>query len=202
MKALTGVQASMKDRRKTLDQVYDKDRETNAYVINVVVKKYEDIFNDLDPSPFKRRDLNSNLIRCLEDCSSDIPLRYNIILQFQVPESKRNMELEERIKTGLKTYFSFIMNSFTRRIKMSDRRSMCFVGISFLLLLAASFMNSLGIDNILFQTLTEGFFIGGWVFLWEAISSYSIKKIEIKNQHRQYKRLLSSPIKFHSYDKA
>jgi hypothetical protein len=71
----------MRDKLKALDQVYDKDSDTDAYVINIVVKRYEDIFNNLDPSPFKRRDLNSNLISFLEDCSSDIPLRLKTIIQ-------------------------------------------------------------------------------------------------------------------------
>jgi hypothetical protein len=190
----------MRTRLKVLDQIYDRDLKTDAYVINVVVNKYEDIFNNLDPSPFKRRDLNSNLISFLEDCSSDIPLKQRTVIQFQVPKSGRRQDLEDLITTGLRTYFSFIMNSYSRRIKMINERNMVFVGISFLLLLAASFMTRLKVDNLFFTTLNEGIFIGGWVFMWEAISSNSIEKREIKNRYRQYKRFFDSPIEFKSYD--
>ena len=185
---------------KALDQVYDRDPKTNAYVINVVVNRYEDIFNNLDPSPFKRRDLNSNLISFLEDCSSDIPLRQKTIIKFKVPSSVRKQDLEDLIKAGLRTYFSFIMSSYSRRIEVTNKRSIFFVGISFILLLAASFMSSLDIQNLLFVTLNEGIFIGGWVFMWEAISSYWINKKEIKNRYRHYKRFFDSPINFQSYE--
>ena len=190
----------MKNSLKTLNQMYDRDSDSNAYIINVVVKKYEDIFNNLDPSPYKRRDLNSNLISFLEDCSLDIPLQFKTLLQFQVPKAIRNEDLEYRITLGLGNYFSYIMNSFSRRLKMIDDRSMAFVGISFALLLIATFMTRLDIDNLFSQTINEGIFIGGWVFLWEAISSYSIKKKEVKNEYRHYKRFCRSPINFCSYD--
>ena len=180
--------------------MYDLDSDTSAYIITAVVNKYEDIFNNLDPSPFKRRDLNSNLINFLEDCSLDIPLQLNTLLQFQVPNSIRNEDLERRISLGLGNYFSYMMNTFLRRLKMVNRRSMYFVGISFLLLLTATFMARLNVDNLLFQTVNEGIFIGGWVFMWEAISSSSIKKKEIKNQYQHYRRFYESPIKFCSYD--
>jgi hypothetical protein len=188
----------MKDKQKTLDALYDKEKSSNAYIINVSVKAYEDIFNNLDPAPFRRRDLNVDLIRFLEDCSLDIPLRFKTIIQFHVPEKIRAEELETRIATGLRNYFSFIMSSYRRRIKLSDQRSMYFVGISFLLLLLASFMNRFDFQSLLFKTINEGVIIGGWVFMWEAISSYSIKKREITNQYKYYKRFLESPIHFQS----
>ena len=83
---------------------------------------------------------------------------------------------------------------------MINERNIFFVGISFLLLLAASFMTRLKVDNLFFTTLNEGIFIGGWVFMWEAISSNSIEKKEIRNRYGQYKRFFDSPIEFRSYD--
>jgi hypothetical protein len=59
---------------------------------------------------------------------------------------------------------------------MTNERSLYFVGISFVLLPVASFMSNLDLKNIFLQIIDEGIFIGGWVFMWEAISSYSIKK--------------------------
>jgi len=185
-----------------LDQIYDQDLETGAYVITAVVNRYEEIFNNLDPSPFKQRDLNSDLTNFLEDCSLDIPLQCLTILQFQVPKLIRNEDLERRIRIGLGNHFSYMMHSHSRRLKMIDKRSLYFVGISFLLLLAATFMTGLDVDNLLFEALNEGIFIGGWVFMWEAISSSSIKRREIKNEYRHYRRFFESPIKFCSYDAA
>jgi len=186
----------MKHKQKLVDQVYDREPETGDYIINIVINRYEDIFNNLDPAPFKRRDLNSDLIRFLEDCSSDIPLKNKIILQFQLPAPNRNENMEALITKGLRTYFSFIMNTFSRKIRLTNERSLFFVVISFLLLLIASFMANFDTADIFYLTLNEGIFIGGWVFMWEAISSSSIKKREIRNQFRQYKRFFGSKIQF------
>jgi hypothetical protein len=108
--------------------------------------------------------------------------------------------MEDIVTKGLRNYFSFIMGIYTRRIKMTNERSIYFVGISFFLLLVASFMTSFDLENIFLQTVNEGIFIGGWVFMWEAISSYSIKKREIKDRLRHYRRFFDSPIKFRPYD--
>ncbi|MBL7006753.1 MAG: hypothetical protein ISR78_06725, partial [Spirochaetia bacterium] len=68
--------------RKLINKVYDYNPETQAYIIKVSIKQYTHIFNDLDPAPLKRRDLNQDLLNYLDDCSFDIPLGYKVNIQF------------------------------------------------------------------------------------------------------------------------
>jgi hypothetical protein len=44
--------------------------------------------------------------------------------------------------------------------------------------------------------MVEGLFIGGWVFLWEAIALFVFKNRDINLQIRRYERFKEAPIKF------
>ena len=42
--------------------------------------KYEDIYNEWDPTPFKKRDIEEEFIKYVIDSSTDIPMKYNLDL--------------------------------------------------------------------------------------------------------------------------
>ena len=82
--------------KKPLEKIYEKDEATNSFIISVTIENYADIFNELDPAPFRKRDLDQDLRDYLEDSSSDIPLKYGIILQFNISVESQNVEKEEK----------------------------------------------------------------------------------------------------------
>jgi hypothetical protein len=47
-------------------------------IISVAIEKCAYIFNELDPAPFRKRDLDHDLRIYLEDSSLDIPLKHKI----------------------------------------------------------------------------------------------------------------------------
>ena len=189
---------AMVTRKKSdLEKIYPRDSETKSFIIQAAVNQYNDIFNELDPAPFKKRDINQELKDYLEDCSLDIPLRYNVILQFSIPKSARDHEKEKSIESGLKTYFSFLMKSLEKNLKRSYQKNFIYIITAFVLLLTASFTGTfIGTKDVILFTLVQGLYIGGWVFLWEAISSFSFYNRDIKYEYRQYKRFYNAPIYF------
>jgi hypothetical protein len=191
----------MRYDERALEKIYERDNELNAFIISVAIEDYIDIFNQLDFAPFRIRDLNHDLRIFLEECSSDIPLRYNIIIKFTVSREKQDSEKEEKIKVGLKTYFSNARNSLKREIQNSHQKSAFYVLASFVLLLASYSLRPLILDNIVFSTLVEGISIGGWVFLWEAISTFAFRNRDIKEKYKQYKRFSHTPILFSYFQK-
>ncbi len=59
----------MEHTDKTLEKIYERDKATGAYIISVAIDKYTDIFNEWDPAPFRKRDIDQDLRYFLEDCS-------------------------------------------------------------------------------------------------------------------------------------
>lgn len=186
---------------KALERIYERDEKTKAFIISVAIENYVDIFNELDSAPFRIRDINHDLLVFLEECSSDIPVKYDIIVRFTVSKEKQDLEKEEKIKTGLKTYFSNVKNSLKREIQGSYQKSAFYMVASFLLLSVSYSLRPLIMDNIAFSTAVEGISIGGWVFLWEAISSFAFKSRDTREKYSHYKRFSTVPIQFSYFPK-
>ncbi|XES77806.1 MAG: hypothetical protein ACBZ72_02735 [Candidatus Bathyarchaeia archaeon] len=184
---------------KTLERIYERDKQSGAFIISVAIEKYPDIFNELDSAPWRRRDLDHDLRVFLEESSSDIPLRYDITLQFNVSQEKQDVEKEDRIRTGLRTYFSFVRNSLQRDIRLSYQKSALYGLGSFLLLFTSYSLQARVLGNLFLTTLVDVISIGGWVFLWEAISTFAFKSRESREMYRQYKRLTVAPVRFYYY---
>lgn len=70
---------------------------TNAFIIAAAFEKCSDFFNILDPSPLRKRDLSRDLRAYLEDCSSDILLKQDIILQFNLKMKPRMNRRRKRL---------------------------------------------------------------------------------------------------------
>ncbi|MBK6573009.1 MAG: hypothetical protein IPG21_11140 [Saprospiraceae bacterium] len=145
---------------------------------------------------FVKRDLDSDLMTYMEESSVDIPLKYPLILQFNAPTDIRDSEKEQRVITGIKTYFQFMIRSYKREINQVYQRSITYILSAFALLLFGFYLNNWSSKNILYETLVEGLNIGGWVFLWEAIVLFVFKNRDTRIQCKRYERLENSPIHF------
>lgn len=186
----------MKRADAAMERIYERDPDSNAIIIGTTSERYTDIFNELDPAPFRRRDLNHDLRIFLEESSADIPLKNDIILQFNLSNETQDQKKEERIISGLKTYFNLIEHQLAGEINKSYQKGATYVIIAFLLLLVAYSLRSITLGDAVFTTLVEGINIGGWVFLWEAISTFAFKKRDVRNRKRHYARFGKAQIHF------
>ena len=187
---------SMKTKKSLFEKIYDRDPASRAVIIKTSIDHYTDIFNDLDPAPFKTRDIAPDLRLYLEDCSTDIPLKHDIVMQFDAPKSIKDNDKEKKVISGLNTYFQFLMRTYKRDISSAYKKSIVYIVTSLILLSFAFYLTSIIPEDFLFVTLVEGLYIGGWVFLWEAMALFVFKNREIKLKFRRYERLYKASISF------
>ncbi|MGD6852503.1 MAG: hypothetical protein ACQCN6_10640 [Candidatus Bathyarchaeia archaeon] len=185
----------MKHDERTLERIYEKDKATDAFIISIALDRYVDVFNELDSAPWRRRDLDHDLRIFLEDCSSDIPLKYDIIIQFNVEQEKRDPIKEERLKVGLKTYFTFVRSNLQKRIRRSYERSLIYGVVAFFLIFVSYSLAAVSINPLL-ASLFDVVAIGGWVFLWEAISTLAFEGRDAREKLKTYQRFSISEVRF------
>ena len=70
-----------------LDKLFRFDKKANAYIIDIFIKDYESLYSDLDFSPLKNKDLNDEFIDHLENSIEDIPFKYNLLININMPEN-------------------------------------------------------------------------------------------------------------------
>ncbi|NJL45571.1 MAG: hypothetical protein HC922_07240 [Leptolyngbyaceae cyanobacterium SM2_3_12] len=182
-------------------EVYTLDPSTNRYMIEIALDQYEDIFNEWDPAPFKRREIDSDLKLYLEVSTEEIPFKCPIELFFFLPKGYRNETMEEESRIAFKNYFGFKLNFLKRDLRRVNTRLLRYIFLGFLLLWVGTTYPGHDAETTWSTVVTEGIFIGGWVFLWEAVSLFFFTKREIYHEYQINKKILNAPIFFKEVEK-
>ncbi|MGK0468716.1 MAG: hypothetical protein ACJAX4_004055 [Clostridium sp.] len=179
-----------------LQKIYEKNPTTGNYVIQVALDKYNDIFNDWDHAPFKKRDMDPDLAIFLENCFEEIPDKYGVDICFYLPKEGKDVNREESLIAGIKTYYSFYLHQEIKVLKENYHKIVKYIIASLSLLAVSVFLTTTVGNNIFLGTIQQGFNIGGWVFLWEVISMVFFRGREVSSEITKYQRFLSSLIYF------
>lgn len=185
-----------KKRFNYLKKVYKVEGNSKTFIVEISLDDYNDIFNDWDPAPFKRRDIDPDLNHFLLDSSEDIPLKYPLKLCFFIPKEEKDLKEEELAKSGLKNYFDFLIIDLIRKLKILRQKGALYIITSFIFLTVAAILKTKLEVGILTDTLLEGLFIGGWVFLWEAFTLLFFSSYDLYRELKVYKRLSNANIQF------
>jgi len=186
----------MKRKKKsTLDRLYSYDKKNNAYKIDISLDKYEDIYNEWDPTPFKKRDIEEEFIKYVIDSSVDIPMRYNLDLELYLPEKMYDEKKEKNAKAAIKSYFNYLLDRNKRTLSTSIARCMrsAFIGI---ILLAFYYISLSDTSGDVARVLVEGVSILGWVALWDVGEELLLNLISNYNKRRNLKRISRAKVEF------
>lgn len=185
-----------KSRRSQTSQIYRKFEDTDRLMIEVALDNYEDIFNEWDPTPFKRRDIDPDLRTFFEECSDEISLKHDIAIVFFLPKGEIDMEKQEKCVEGLHNFFRFNKYLVEKEMVRSRKNAVKHVLIGIVFLVIAVLFEHQFEKDVLFDILGQGLFIGGWVFAWEAVSTVAFRHSELLYSIREWERFLDAPIAF------
>lgn len=179
-----------------LERIYRQNPDSGAFLIEVALDRYEEIFNEWDPAPYKRRDLNPDLRYYLEQCSGDIPLAKPIELFFTAPMQIRNEEKERSVREGLATYLSYMLNSACKDLRRLHRLSLIHLCAALVLLTAVTYVSRRPESSIGIAVLRDGLTIGSWVFTWELISLFFFRRFDLRRELKKWRRLAGAVVSF------
>ncbi len=173
---------------------YQKDAD-GKYRIPVRLKKYEDIYSDWDPSPFKRRDIEEDFIEYIWDSALDIPLKEDFVVVFLVNEELRDNKKESQLLKALNNHFNYSLSKLQRVYFEEKKKSLRYlvIGIIFAIVAYSNFFEGVGIWNKVFE---EGIIIGTWVFFWEAFYDYFIECQSTRQELKLIKKFLKTEYLF------
>lgn len=184
-----------KKKLETLS-LYRTNAENNAYLIEVSLEDYSELFNGWDASPVRRKDLEPELLDYLEEAGTEIPIKQSIELVFYLPKDKRDAERDERSITTIQNNFKVVNQMIQKKIERNYRRLLVYVTLSLIFLVAAYLLRNVTTLSLLTNIMIEGFFIGGWFLLWEAFSLFFFDTHEYKIRQKIFKRFIDSKIIF------
>lgn len=164
-------------------------------MIEIALDRYADIFNKWDPAPFKRREVEPDLENYLARSSDEITFRYPIELYIAVPEGTRDEQIEEELRNGIEKHFTFKIYLLRKDLNKNNTHILgCILAGSLLLAIATILQGTP--NKVLPSIFAQGLQIGGWVFLWEAVSLFFFANHELYHRYRTSRRLRNAPIIF------
>jgi len=184
-----------KKKLETLS-LYRTNPENNAYLIEVSLDDYSELFNGWDASPVRRKDLEPELLDYLEEAGTEIPIKQAIEMVFYLPKDKRDAEKDERSILTIQNNFKVVNQMIQKKIERNYRRLLVYVTLSLIFLVAAYLLRNVTTLSLLTNIMIEGFFIGGWFLLWEAFSLFFFDTHEYKIRQKIFKRFIDSKIIF------
>jgi hypothetical protein len=186
----------MKRKDQLLNEIYALDHVNQAYMIEAALDYYTDIFSEWDPAPFKRRELDPDLQLYLESSADEIPFKYPIEVCFTLPSGTRDTAMEQEVLAGLRNSVDFKLYLMRKEIRLINSRTFRYILAGLGTLWVARIFSGPAEINDVTAVLTEGLFIGGWVFLWEAVSLFFFSNRDLYYRYRTYKRLREAQVIF------
>jgi len=186
-------------KKNAFQNLYNINPETQAYMIEVSLDDYAELFNGWDASALRRKDLEPELLNYLEQAAYEIPLREKLELVFYLPKELKNEDKESRSLTGIKNNFHVVLFFIDKTLKKIYRQIATYITLSTFFIFTAYFIRDISNIQLAFSIIIEGLFIGGWFLLWESFNLFFFSSYETRHRKKIYEKFLNSSIYFKNY---
>ncbi len=184
----------IRSNEKFYQDLYRYDESDGTYIVEVSLDEYEDVYDEWDPSPFKKRDIEDEFDDFIWDSANDIPLKFKIKIVLYLPKAQKNDVKEKALREAYDNFYSFRLIRAYKTQKNIQKKILTYLMMSLTFLYIGYFYSAE--SGIVMSVLKEGIFIGGWVFLWEVFTLIFITLGEERKVSKIVKRLLDSKICF------
>jgi len=169
-------------------------------LIEVSVTTPEQLFNSLDPFPFRERDLDKEAEEFIVGWARELPQTSAIRIRVHMPRANVGKWSADEMQQAFHSYFAYREAALGRDLSelfRNGRRSLL-IGLTVLLLSVATselFRASFGHEGI-FAVLNEGLIILGWVANWRPLEIFLYDWWPIVSRQRLYRRLSAASAEF------
>jgi hypothetical protein len=168
-------------------------------VIEIHVAELKQLFNAIDPSPFREKDLDPKAEEFIVSWAQDLPADARLALVVYLDRRAGLPEEAAILRDAMHQYFSQRALATRRRLRQLFRvgRTSLAIGITFLAvsLLVGDFVSKLLQGNTLGELLRESLLIGGWVAMWRPMELFLYDWWPIRLEARLFDRLSEMPVR-------
>ena len=161
-------------------------------LIEVHVADLKQLFNSLDPTPFRRRDLDPAAEEFIVSWARELHKEGPLGLLVHVDREAAAPEASETVHEAVRDHFARLANLERQRLRQLFQvgRTSLVIGLACLAgsILAGDLIASM-IDGRFSGVLQESLLIGGWVAMWRPIEVFLYDWWPIRAQARLFDRL-------------
>ena len=168
-------------------------------VIEVRVSELLQLFNSIDPAPFRERDLDPAVEAFIVDWSREAPASAPLALLVRVDRPAKSADDAAVVRDAIHQFFAQRAIASRRRLRRLFRvgRVSLLIGLAVLtisLIAAQSVFRRAG-GTGLSGIFRESLLIGGWVAMWRPLEIFLYDWWPIRAEARLFDRLAAMPVR-------
>jgi hypothetical protein len=171
----------------------------HCQLIEIRITELRQLFNAIDPSPFRQRDLDPRAEEFIVDWASDLPADkpWGLVVHLDRPAGRADEAVA--LREAIHEYFGQRALASTRRLRALFHRGRISLVIALAFLTAsiaigdavAGYLD----DSRLGGIVREGFLIGGWVAMWRPLEVFLYDWWPIRAEGHLLQRLSTMPVR-------
>lgn len=166
-------------------------------VIEVHVSELKRLFNAIDPSPFRERDLDPKAEEFIVGWAKDLPTDAQLALLVHLDRPAGLPEEGAALRDAVHEYFRQQAAATRRRLRQLFRRgrTSLLIGIVFLAaLIGLADLIAEHVSSKVAEVVRESLLIGGWVAMWKPLEIFLYDWWPVRREARVYDRLATMPV--------
>ena len=167
--------------------------------IEIHVGELRQLFNAMDPSPFREKDLDPHAEEFIVSWARALPREAPLALVVHLDRSEDLFHETKALREAVGEYFRYRAESERRRLKQLFRngRISLLIGGLFLaaLILAGDLVANAMSGQRIGEILRESMLIGGWVAMWRPLEIFLYDWWPIRAEARLFDRLSAMPVR-------
>lgn len=156
------------------------------------------LFNSIDPSPFRQKDLDSGVEEFITSWVRELPASTPIEIAVHLPPGEVAKPEAARIAETFAYYFGYRAEAGEHELRELFRIGRRFLGIGVLVLIACLFASQIAAtvipNKVAARVVEESLIIVGWVANWRPIEIYLYDWLPIRRRIRLYRRIAAAPV--------
>jgi hypothetical protein len=171
----------------------------NCELIEVHVAELQQIFNAIDPSPFREKDLSANVEAFIMSWAKDATRGVPLALLVHVDQPPGQSDAAVVLREAVRAFFNQRALASRQRLRQLFRvgRTSLLIGLVFLTLtvVVGGALERALADQQLGAVLRESLLIGGWVAMWRPLEIFLYDWWPIRAEARLLDRLSAMPVR-------
>ena len=172
---------------------------SNCAIIEVRVGTLPQLFNTIDPTPFRERDLDPRVVEFIVDWSREIPRNKSLALLVHLDQPATTGDESVIVRDAVHGFFEQSARTSRARLRQLFRRGRISLAIGLtvlaVLILAAQFVARRAGETGFASILHESLLIGGWVAMWRPLEVFLYDWWPIRAEIRRFEQLATMPVR-------
>lgn len=179
-----------KIRYREKDYVEKNYMKDGKAVIPIKIQKLDDLYMKND---YLKLDLSDEVFDYIEEIAYLIPRNVDIVLEVHYHDEISNNQ-QQRIKKVFKSNYGSDIDDIDYELRMHSYKSILYFLFGAFFIFMSFIFNNLSFALAGF--IAEFFMISGWVFIWEMVEAFSIKRSELITKRINKLQLYDAEISF------